>query len=450
MPLFPLQSCRRRWQLCLAIAFLACASAGLTAYWYRRHQHDHSNTSQLQILAQQPLVHASITRPDWPQWRGPNRDGTATDTDLRAQWGHEGPKLLWERPAGAGHASVAIANGRLFTMLRENDEEAAVCWDAATGDEIWRYTYPCAYTNEHGNGPRSTPSVDGEFVFTVGAAGVMHCLKAFSDHAEVVWTKDLSREFQAPVPKWGVSFSPLVVGERIFIQPGGPNGNSLAALDKRTGKVLWSKHDDPASYSSPIATTFSGHPQVLFFTADRLLGVDPTSGEQLWSFDWPSDQQCNIATPVVVQEYVFISSAHRRGCAVLKIERTDDGWHAVLVYNHRRMRNHFSTCVRHKDHLYGFDHGILTCMDFRTGAICWKERGFDKGSILLVGDQLILYGENGVVALAATDPKRYAETCRFTFSAESAGWTVPVVVDGCLYLRDRKRLACFSVKSADH
>lgn len=437
--------------LWLTLALLIFVSAAVAVYQYRRHDHDRQDAERLSELARQPLAENQTRQDDWPQWRGPNRDGATVQTDFRSDWPTDGPPLLWQKPAGESHASVAIVKGRLFTTFREGPNEVIACWKAETGVEIWRYSYPCSYENEHGNGPRATPAVDGELVYAVGAGGMMRCLQAFADQpqGELVWKIDLRRDFNAETPKWGVSFSPLVDGQRVYVQPGGTDGNSLVALDKYTGKLVWRTNDDPASYSSPVSASFAGERQILFFTANRLVSVRPETGESCWDYPWPSDQQCNIATPIVAQDYVFISSGHGPGCAVLKVEKEGDAWRAALVYQHRRMRNHFSTCVRHKDHLYGFDHGVLTCMDFRTGKIHWKERGFDKGTVLLVNDHLVVYGENGIVALAEAKPERYQERSRFTFSTRRAGWSVPVVANGRLYLRDQDKIACFDVSACD-
>jgi outer membrane protein assembly factor BamB len=437
----------RAW---VVLALLGFVTAGFAAYHYGKRDYTRHDRAQLQVLSTQPLVVHHAPSNDWPQWRGPQRDGVSTEIGLLAQWPSGGPPLLWENPIGEGHASIAVAKERLFTMLRQGEREAVVCWDARTGNEIWRCEYPCDYQNDHGSGPRSTPAVDGDCVYAVGANGMMHCLKAFTDQpgGEIVWKKDLSREFHAETPKWGVSFSPLVEGDRVFIQPGGPNGGSLAALDKRTGKILWSQCDDPASYSSPIAATLHGERQMLFFTANRLVSLDPGTGSQLWDYAWPSDQQCNIATPIVVHDYVFISSGYGPGCAVLKINKANDTWSAALVYSHRRMRNHFSICVRHDDCLYGFDHGVLTCMNFRTGEIRWKTRGFDKGSLLLVNDRLIVYGETGILAMAEATPEAYRETARFEFATQGPCWSVPVIANGRLYVRAPNKLACFDVRAA--
>ncbi len=434
----------------IVIAVLLFVFAGLAVYHYRRLDRTQVDAAKINELAKSQLAEQKAAGADWPQWRGPNRDGVSTETGILTIWPEAGPKQLWEAKVGEGFASVVVSRGRVFTIFQDGEKEAVVAWNAETGKQLWRFSYPCHYKNSYGNGPRSTPSIDGDLLYAVGATGLMHCLKAFTDEpkGEPLWSKDLLEQFGAAVPKWGVAFSPLVEGDRVFIMPGGPKGNSLAALDKRTGAVLWKKHDDLASYSSPIAATIHGERQILFLTGSRLVSVRPDTGAHLWEFPWPIENECNIATPIAVGDYVFISSFYGRGCALLEIDQHAGAWQANLVYKNRKMRNHLASCVRHKDHLYGFDDSTLTCMNFRTGEVAWKERGFDKGSLICVNDQLIVYGANGLLALAEANPQEYVEKSRFQFSPQmNSCWSVPVVANGRLYVRDQEKLVCFDVKA---
>lgn len=434
----------------LAVPVLIFVFAGLALYHYVRLDRRQADDAKLKELAQQKLPEVRSAANDWPQWRGPHRDGVSSETDLLTVWPDGGPKLLWEQKTGEGYSTVVVAKGRVFTMFQEQTNETVVCWDESTGKEHWRFSYPARYTNQYGDGPRSTPTVAGDFVYTIGGTGIMHCLDAFSDKPAKrdIWRKDLQAEFNAEVPKWGFACSPLVEEGRVFIQPGGPNGNSLAALDAKTGAIVWKKNDDIASFSSPMPATFHGQRHILFFTGERLISVLPGTGEKLWDYAWPIEFQCNIATPIVVNDYVFISSGYGRGCAMLKIENIGDTWQPALVYKNRKMRNHFSTCVRHQDHLFGFDDSNLKCMNLLTGEVRWTERGFDKGSVLLAGDQLIIHGENGIIALADAAPDRYREKSRFSFTTQrTACWSIPVVANGRLYVRDQHKLGCYDVKA---
>jgi outer membrane protein assembly factor BamB len=381
---------------------------------------------------------------DWPQWRGPNRDGLSRETGLLTSWPEEGPKQLWEAKAGAGFSNLAVAGGRAYCLLQDGQDEAAVCWNAETGKELWRFPYPCDYRNGQGNGPRSTPTVDGDRVYTVGATGILHCLKT-ADGGKI-WHHDLTSEFLAIIPTWGVSFSPLIEGNLLLTNPGGPNGNSIVAFNKLTGDVIWKSLDDPPAYSSPVAATTDGKRQILVFTANGPVSVAPEDGALLWRYPWETRFSANIATPIVVSHYVFISSNYDKGCALLDVSASADGsWQARPVYEHNRMRNHFSTSVYYQEHLYGFDDATLVCMNFRTGKVLWKEKDFKKGSLLIADGKLIILGESGTLALAEATPAAYKKLSSFRFSRGKC-WTVPVLSNGRLYVRDEEKIVCYDLR----
>jgi outer membrane protein assembly factor BamB len=382
---------------------------------------------------------------DWPQWRGPDRDGISREKNLMLDWPANGLRLLWKKPAGEGYSSMAVASGRLYTMMQQGNEEAIVCLDAGTGEQVWRYGYPARYVSDQGIGPRSTPSVDGSRVYAVGATGVLHCLDAATGN--MIWQHDLLKEFQASNLQWGVSFSPLVEGNLVYTNPGGPRGKSMAAFDKSDGRLVWTSGDDIAGYSSPVAITAAGVRQILFFTGKALVSVNPEDGMIYWRVPWDTSYDANIATPIAIGDYVFISSGYGKGCGLLKIVRRGEALAAQTVYNNNQMRNHFSSSVLYRDHLYGFDDTMLVCMELRTGEVTWKERGFFKGSLLIADGRLIVLGEeNGKLALADATPEAYREKASFR-AAHGRCWTVPVLAGGRLYLRDQEHLICYEMRN---
>ncbi len=398
------------------------------------------------------LQRASFTPPpatpapagEWPQWRGPHRDGVSGETGLLSSWPRQGPPVLWKVKGGAGYSGIAVSRGRVFTLIQEGDDEVVLCLDAETGKDHWRVRYPAHFARDGFEGPRSTPTVDGELVYTVGGTGVLHCLNAAT--GEKVWRHDLLAEFHAPNLQWGVSFSPLIEGDLVLTNPGGPNGNSIAAFDKRTGALVWHSLDDPAGYSSPVTTTAAGVRHVVFFTGEALVGVAPENGRLLWRYPWPTGFQVNAATPIVVGDYVFISSGYGQGCGLLKIEREADGpLQARLVYENNQMCNHFGSSVLYQEHLYGFDEKKLTCMELRTGKVVWREKGFDKGSLLAADGCLIILGEYGKLALAEASPAGYREKSSFRLFRERS-WTMPSLAGGRLYARDQEEIVCVDVR----
>jgi outer membrane protein assembly factor BamB len=381
---------------------------------------------------------------DWLQWRGPNRDAVSAETGLLTAWPQDGPKVLWQESLGGGYSCPVVAGQRVVTLTQKGDDEAVVCRDAETGNELWRFSYPCKYRNDFGSGPRATPTVNGDLVYTVGATGLLHCLKLQT--GDQVWRHDLLEEFHAPNLHWGTSFSPLVEGDLLLTMPGGPEGNSLAAFRKKTGELVWKTGSDPAGYSSPVACTAAGTRQVLFFTGSGLVSVAPDTGKVHWSYPWETSYGCNIATPIVRGDYVFISSGYGKGCALLKVEAKEGGTlQARAVYENNQMCNHFASSVLYREHIYGFNESTLTCMEFRTGQVVWKERGFKKGSLLIADGHLIVLGENGRLALAEATPAGYHERAAFR-PFRTKCWTVPVLAHGRLYVRDEERLLCLDVK----
>jgi outer membrane protein assembly factor BamB len=393
---------------------------------------------------------------DWPQWRGPNRDGLAPAA-VQTTWPPEGPRVLWKKPIGRGFSAPVTAAGRTFILAEEEGagehlpggdrrhQEVVLCCDARTGRDLWRFAYPGGFEERFGSGPRSTPAVDGGHVYTVGATGVLHCLRA--DTGEKVWRRDLREEFHGRPMQYGVAFSPLVEGDLVFTMPGGPDGNALAALDKHTGAVRWKALDDPVGYSSPVAATLAGVRQVLFFTNTELVGVAPATGQVYWRHPWETRHGFNIATPIVFGNYVFISSGYGKGCALLEVTADANGaWRARTVYEHNRMRNHFASSVRLGEHLYGFDQTDLVCMEVRTGRCVWRQRGhsFGKGSLLIAGGHLLVLGEYGRLALAEATPAGYREVAACQVS-EHKCWTVPSLAGGRLYVRDEGQLLCLDL-----
>ncbi|MCI0641507.1 MAG: PQQ-like beta-propeller repeat protein [Gemmataceae bacterium] len=424
---------------------LLVALAGLIAYQVFWKDSASENPERLQELQNVRFKEAAAAS-DWPQWRGPNRDGVSGETGLLTTWPEDGPRKLWERPVGAGYSAVAVARGRVFTMFQAGPNETVACWDL-DGNEIWRHQYPANYRNSYGDGPRATPTVDGELVYTVGATGMFSCFRAFADgpHNPPLWTKNLLTEFGAENLRWGVSFSPLVDGDTVYLNPGGPNGKSLVALDKKSGAIKWTSQDYQAGYSSPMAADIAGERQIVFFTAPGLVGVAAADGRLLWRFAWQTDFDSSIATPIIEQDYVFVSSGYGKGCAMVKIDKLNGAFEPSLVYKNKNMKTHFSSCVRYKDHLYGFDDASLTCLDFRTGKVAWSERGFDKGSLMIADGHLFILGEYGTAAVAEATPEEYREKGRFEFSSRKC-WTMPVVANGRLFLRDEQKLACYDLR----
>jgi outer membrane protein assembly factor BamB len=381
---------------------------------------------------------------DWPQWRGPNRDGRSVETGLLSAWPAGGPPLAWKAGgAGTGYSSMSTAAGKLFTVGSRGGTEYVHAFNLATGKKLWEAANGSEYSNDRGNGPRGTPTIDGNRLYVLGASGDLTCLETSA--GKRVWSVNVLREFGGSNPRWGLSESPLVVGERVLVNAGGP-GASVVALDKQSGKVIWKSESDGAGYSSAVLQRVGGIQQAVFFTATRAIGVDVKDGRLLWAYPRVANRVANIATPIVKDNFVFLSSDYGTGAALLKLDATGAGVTATEVYFTQEMRNHHSSSILVGDHLYGFSSAILTALRFADGVAAWKDRSVGKGSLVFADGHLYLFSENGVVGLADATPSGYRETGRFTIQpAGLPTWAHPIISGGRLYIRDQDTIYAYNV-----
>jgi outer membrane protein assembly factor BamB len=383
---------------------------------------------------------ASAFCADWPQWRGPQRDGISVETGLLESWPAGGPQLIWKTQGlGEGYSAFAVVGDRLFTQGQMGSQEFVVAFDTNIGKQLWKTPSGRAFRESRGHGPRGTPTVDGTRLYALAADGTLLCLNTAT--GQRVWGMNLMDEFGGRVPTWGISESPLVDGDRVIVTPGG-HGASVVALEKTKGDLLWKSQSDPAAYSSPMAFDSGGSRQVVVFTANGALGLAMKSGELQWKYDKVANRTANIATPIVHDGHIFLSSDYGTGCALLKITPG-----ASEVYFNRDMRNHYSTSVLIGDYVYGFSSNILTAMKFLTGDVAWRNRSVGKGSVTYAEGNLYALSEDGVVGLIEATPQAYKEKSRFEIQRGSfPTWTPPVIANGKLYLREQDNLYCYNIK----
>jgi outer membrane protein assembly factor BamB len=392
-----------------------------------------------------PAAVSNRSLDDWPQWRGVKRDGVSAEKGLLKDWPKTGPPVAWRATgAGAGYSSFATGNGRLYTLGARGGTEYAMAFDAATGKKLWEVPHGRQFGNDRGDGPRATPTVDGDRLYVFGASGDLAALESAT--GKVFWKVNVLEKFGGSNIQWGLSESPLVLSDRILVSPGG-RGASIVALKKTDGSLIWKSLADEPGYSSAVLHEAGGIREAIYFTADRALGIDVESGKLQWSYSQVANRTANIATPIVRGNRVFLSSGYSTGAALLELTPANGRIDAKQVYFTRDMRNHHASSVLIGDHLYGFSDAILTAMKFDSGEVAWRDRSVGKGSVVFADDRLYLYSEQGVVGLAEASPTGYREHGRFQIQTGSLPtWSHPVVSNGRLFIRDQDNLMAFDVR----
>jgi outer membrane protein assembly factor BamB len=391
----------------------------------------------------------------WPQWRGPLRDGRAPAGEFRTNWDRRFPRELWSVPCKGGYSSCTVQNGFLYTSDydAEAKSERVICLEAQTGNPVWEYSSPADYSVIRGGytaGPRATPTLHDGRLYVLGATGQFFCIEsnpAPGKPTQEFWRHDLLAEFDAVIPTWGLASSPLIEGEFVIVQAGGKKG-SVVAFDRKTGEQKWATGREVNGYSSPVAAMVAGERIVLAMTGNSLLGIRSQNGTQLFRYDWVTAYDGNIATPVVVEDWVFISSGYGKGCALLHIEKSGDTFLPKPVYFRpgKLMKNHHSSSVQQDGFLYGFDDNVLKCINMREGQEVWDSRGINKGNLILADKHLIGLTERGSLFLVQATPEAFRLIEQKDVLKGNDCWSAPVLVNGLLYLRDNTRIVCFDVR----
>ena len=403
------------------------------------------------ILLTWTLGLQTLSALDWPQWRGPNRDGVSKETGLLKSWPAAGPARAWIfSNAGAGYSSFSIANGKLYTMGSRRGTEQLICLDARTGQEQWAANIGPELKNKWGGGPRGTPSVDGTRIYAMGGQGNLICTDL---NGRIQWQTSMNR-LGGKTPGWGYTESVLVDGNLVIATPGGSQG-AVAAFNKQTGQVAWRSEQfkDGAQYSSVIAVNHNGARQYIQLTQQNVVGLDARNGNVLWKSSWPG-RTAVVPTPIFSNGNVYISSGYGVGCKVVNIgasNRVRDVW------QNKVMQNHHGGVIQLGQHVYGFGDGRgLVCQKLSNGEEVWTgDRSLRKGAITIADGMIIAVNESdGTVALAPATPNGFRMAGKFRLQPQSSirsrsgkVWTHPVVANGRLYLRDQEHIYCHFVGS---
>lgn len=376
-------------------------------------------------LALSALSLVAAPAADWPNYRGPNHDGISKESGWTTEWPANGPKILWKAKVGMGFSGVVVANGQAYTQGNASDQDTIFCFDANTGDTKWKHSYAAPLDAKYYEGGTSaTPTVDGDKVYTISKRGIVHCLNAAD--GKVVWTKNLQEELGAKIPEWGFATSFLIQGDLALLN----FGSAGTALDKKTGKVVWSSGPEESGYATPVPFTASGERAVMLAAKRDVIAVKVKDGKELWRFPWKTQYDVNAAAPILSGSKVFISSGYNRGAGVFDVSKNP----AAKVWENKNLRNHMASSVLWEGHLYGVDENQLRCVVFDTGEVKWTDKVSGKGTLSMADGKLIILSERGELLVANPSPAGFKPTAR----AQVVGgkcWTAPTLANGKIYVR---------------
>ncbi len=402
------------------------------------------NRAQQAKLSPAPAVVIHGTA-NWTGFRGPRRDATYDEHPILTNWPSGGLRMRWKQPCGGGYSSFALAEGRAFTIEQRRDLEVVAAYDIGTGRELWTNGWPAKFSEYHSDeGPRSTPTYDDGKIYALGATGEFRCLDAAT--GRMVWGKNIVTETHSALPDYGLAASPLIVDEKIILQPDAYKGKSVVCYDKRDGKMLWSALDMPMGYASPELLTVDGERQVVVCGRPDICGLRLTDGAERWHYRWhilnnerPITQPLELGT-----NQLFVSAAYMTGCAAFEVCPAKDGFETREVWRNRNLKTKFSSAVLWDGFVYGLDEDILACVDARTGERKWKDGRYGYGQLLLASGHLIILCANGDLALVKATPERWLEVARFP-ALKGKSWNAPAIDGGSLLVRNGAEMACFEI-----
>lgn len=398
-------------------------------------------TFHLAILV--PAFSQQTTSDSWAQFRGEGGDGISTENISKTDWSVTPPKLLWKKEIGSGFSEVIVSGETVFTMVAEKTDsihgfEYLTAFDGATGAELWKSEVDAIFVDVDGwgDGARSTPCADENLIYCLSGNGKLSAHQKAD--GGLLWQRDLIKEFGSTRPRWGYSSSPLLVGGQLVMEVGGDEGRAFMAFDKHTGKTIWGSGKGAAAYSSPLITEVGGQQQILFLNG-RTLYSYTAEGDTLWTYTLPIGGL--TAIPVFIgPDKIFLSGVRTPAFVILRIEPD----RAVEVINGTTMKNDFSSCVYHEGYIYGFHVAALRCISAETGETKWTKRGFGKGSLILVGDHLVVLSDQGKLICVETNPDAYTESGNFQ-ALTGKSWTAPSFADGKIYVRNHTEMACYQL-----
>ena len=408
-------------------------------------------------LAVAPAITTGQVNPSWTQWGGPRRDFMSDSKGLASAWPASGPKKLWSRSLGEGHSSVLVENGRLYTMYRQitrqptvSHDEVVAALDAASGKTVWEFKYPAPPNGiqfDQGFGPHSTPLIVGSRLFATSSRSELFALDKTT--GKRLWSHDFVKEFNAPLTGRGYSGSPLLYNGTIIVTMGGPN-QAVAAFDQASGKLLWRNGYFVWAPASPILIDVDKQPQLVVFGGDVVTGMDPANGRELWRHPHKTDWGLNISTPVWIadQHLLLVSSAYGVGTRALELRQSGGKTSVTEKWHSQRMRIHIGTIIRLGEHAYAssgdFGPAFISAIDLKNGQIAWQDRSFARAQLLYADGKVIVLDEDGALGLATVSPQGLKVLAKASILQHLA-WTPPTLVGTTLYVRDRQTISAFDL-----
>ncbi len=385
---------------------------------------------------------------DWPNWRGPQKNGISSETDWSCDWPAQGPTVLWQEQVGIGFSSVTVCQERAYTMGNTGKkgtaqfpahQDVVYCFDAETGQKLWEHSYASDLKpNGYEGGTSATPTIANGCVYTLSKHGLVFCLNAIS--GEIIWQRDLVKEFGIELPTWGLSSSPLLIGNTVVLNAG-THGLALSQAD---GALVWSTGKGKAGYSTPVEYQIEGMDCLALFGLDMLAGIKAHTGEVLWKIPWKARYDENIADPIIHNGHMFVSSFLGARCSLFQIERNglNERW------QHKDLLNWLNSSVLWQGHVYGVDakKKALKCLNLNTGEIQWTYPKVGLGSLMMADGKLIVLTEKGQLLIAQASPREFKPVGKANILTSKC-WTVPVLSQGRLYARNAEGdLVCLKMK----
>ena len=389
----------------------------------------------------------SFKAPYWTSYRGPNSEGIYKEQPISTNWPKEGPSVVWRKLIGDGHSSFSIAKGLAFTIEQQDENEVIAAFSVKTGEIKWKYEYPAKFEEYFGGiGPRSTPTWNNDRLFVLGAKGHLNCLDANS--GKVLWQKNIVEENESEVPYWGVSTSPFIYKESVILSPGGQDDNAIIALDVKSGKVIWRKHNGNQVYSTPTLFNILDKEQLIVALEGEILSINPNNGELHWSHKWKIlVNNHNISQPAQLNnDTLLISAGYGTGAEAFQIIRDGTKIKTKTLWTSKLLKTKFSSAVYWDGFIYGLNENRLVCLNAKDGTLKWRGKKYGYGKIVAASGHLIILGDSGDLALVEMNPNTFSEKIEFKALEGGRTWNYPALANGLLFIRNSHEMACFDLR----